>query len=379
MEKLSNNREMVRKLSRVESIFKTYEGLNESLDDASAELEQVNTTYGYYKDIDDSAKITRKTSVYILAFVICLIVAFIGFKKANNSMVGTYVSTEDESCVLTINSNKTFEFESPRVSFDGTWYIEDNIHYTINLVPESDEFFSGVVTDYPDDVPRFGFATPNYENHIEATCKFRVGLGLIIKPIFIILIIGLLSYFYERRSVKKQNMGVDLCKEHAKELELQISLCEDKIYSIESELNDLAIEYQQDFADWYPPKYSYPEAAAYFRELFENSRATTMQEAMDRFEEYIYRNEMLRMQYEHKEMLTQQMELQMDTFNAVNENFERLSEQIETDGAMTRAAVVAEAESIKHKISTEANNINNNIAAEAAGINKNIKKYSPFG
>lgn len=377
MEKLSNNREMVRKLSRVEDIFKTYERLNERLEDASAELERAVNNKNMCSSLSDSKKVTHFFTVYVIAFILCSIIAFIGYKIGHNTFAGTYVSMNDESYVLTVNRNKTFELESPKYNLEGTWQTRKGFPYTLYLEPENFDYFtSGQVNRFPDDDPWFSFSgaddsfgTPSVYTHPGAIST---------KLLIIIAIIVVLSIVIERRMVKSHNRDIDSYKERVKGAGINISLCKDRLYAIESDINSIAAEYRRDFADWYPPKYSYPEAAAYFRELFENNRVSNMREAMDKFEEYLYRNEMLRMQYKQKELMTKQMALQRDTFNSVNENFAKLSDQIAADGAMTRAAVIAEGESIKHRVSKEANNINNNMAAESARINKNIKKYSPF-
>ncbi len=387
MGKSFSKSEMVSSLSRVERIFVEYQELTAKKEAIKAELKRTKEYNELYRGVDDSKKISHKFSVYVIAFIICVIVGIVGYnitKLFPSHFVGTYSCDNNNSGVsleLTVNPDNTFELNSNVYNFEGTWNKADSDpKFTIELRVDDDYMGYLHWTSLSDGYPYVDIS--NYGDfHIFENLNFSEGEVkpyLPFKSIVIIVIICLLSPLCERASVKSHNRGVDSCMLSAESMKTKAVSVEAELKAITSQMISISTEYRKDFADWYPPKYSYPEAAAYFRELFENNRVSNMREAMDKFEEYLYRNEMLRMQYKQKELMTKQMALQRDTYNSVNENFAKLSEQIATDGAMTRAAVVAEGESIKHRVSKEANNINNNMAAESARINKNIKKYSPF-
>lgn len=168
-----------------------------------------------------------------------------------------------------------------------------------------------------------------------------------------------LTFLFAKSKAKKMSKkaGNKLAQHNSKaavhnvDVDRQIAIAEQNCQAIRNEITQLDLS-------WYPPSYSYSQAAYSFANYIKNFRANNMQEAVNLFEEDQYRTQMTDLQRQQVSLQKQQLVaawtqciLQCQTIGAINNQGAMTRTAINNQGAMTRNAINNQTQTIKNMFS----------------------------
>lgn len=127
----------------------------------------------------------------------------------------------------------------------------------------------------------------------------------------------------------------DAASAHNIDVDKQIALAEQKCEVLRQKVAQMDMS-------WYPPDYYSSDASSFFYKALNNGRCETLGEAVNLYEEHLYRDQTLANQQKQIDLAFTQCVLQAMTIDAIHSEGAATRETIMAEGAATRSTIMSE-------------------------------------